>query len=102
MDFLLAEGDEVPRFSKASIWVQGKTLESASVLARIERQNPGIKTTDWAHITSSQDEKGQTMVFYINQKSITWLRANGFKKLDQKTQPNKTAKTEGSADKSSR
>ena len=66
---------------RAVVWIPGPTEASATVLRRLERQNPGLTTAGWRVYAENvgATEEGRNLVLGMPESSVLKLRTMDFK-----------------------
>lgn len=63
------EAKNLPTPVRALVWVPGPKVEPATILKRLETQNPDLKTTQWRVVDQKEDPKGQQLVVLMEKTS---------------------------------
>jgi hypothetical protein len=68
--------DELPKITRATIFLPGKLVEDRIALSRISTQNAGLKTSSWrVYHSGRQTEKGRLIVVGLDEVSVKVVKA---------------------------
>ena len=74
----LATSNEVPKLTRAEVFITGDPPGVPRFLRNIQAQNPGLHTERWALKHQQQTASSQLLVFGIDPKSVAALAANDY------------------------
>lgn len=74
-------GLDALRQYKAVAWIPGPAASSAKIMALLEKQNSGLRTSSWQIIAENvaASENGRNIIFSIPESSVHFLRTLNFK-----------------------
>jgi len=63
------DAKNLPKPIRTMVWIPGPQEEPATLLNRIEKQNPEVSTKDWRVVDRKDDDKGQQLIVVMDQTS---------------------------------
>lgn len=69
--------DQLPKLTKAALWIPGTPVDTRVAIARLAKQNPGLNVGEWCvfHDAIKEQPPGRLIVFGVGKDVVTKLSA---------------------------
>lgn len=73
-DIVIMDPIDVPQRSTLQLWIPGPAEEPDQVLERLERQNKGLKASEWILLNRKLDDSGQKLFVTVDDSVLSELK----------------------------